>query len=151
MSQTPDHDQTAWPASTEGATADQMILHSIRQGAIEHDIALAWMRHADLVESGTPESHRRNAKFAHGVGHFIANTQVALLLHEIQKRDKDLADELARLTFEVTEDGGTLGELSWEWLDARGVDADAFFEWAKTIATDSFAFTELGTETKESN
>tara|TARA_R110002051_G_scaffold1853_2_gene10175 strand:- start:8484 stop:8939 length:456 start_codon:yes stop_codon:yes gene_type:complete len=130
--------QTDWPKNTEMATADQMIRHSIRAGAIDHDVALLWMRDSDRFEHGTVENVRSISNFAFGVGSFIANTQVALLLHEIQKRDGELADTLARLVFDLTEDGGVLGELSWEWLDARGVDADGLFAWSKTVAQGVF-------------
>lgn len=138
--------QTSWPKNAEMATADQMIRHSIRVGALDYDVALLWMRNADRFERGSAESVRSNGNFAREVGNFIANTQVAFLLHEIQKRDVDLADTLARLAFDLTEDGGVLGELSWEWLDARGVDADEFFAWSKTVAQEIFEIQEPNEE-----
>ena len=134
--------ETDWPSNADQATADQMVRNSARQGAIEHETALLWMKHAGRVEMGTDERRRRNHHFVTGLGSFIANAQVALLLVEVQKRDSALADELARLAWDLTEDGGVLAELSWEWLHDRGVDADSFYDWARSVAVERFAIEE---------
>lgn len=132
-------DQTSWPDSEEEAIADAMILHALRVAAIADAEGERWMRWADLAGRGTDELRRRNDRWIDHVQSLIANSQVAALLVEVQKHDPKRADELARLIWDLTEDGGVFLELGWDWANARGVDAEQLYAWASKVGGAAFA------------
>lgn len=129
---------TEWPEAGEDATADALILCSARQATANHALGIEWLHRADDVDRDTPagdgERRRRNRLGFDHLGQFVTDSQVAYLLATIQKTDRALADDLARRLWDATEDGGLFGELGWEWLQNRGIDANEAWKIAQASA-----------------
>ena len=127
-------EQTKWPESGEEATADRLIVHGAR-------IAMALDAESHELYTAVPWGHPGTEPYRTAVRRYmdslvsmIAQAQVTIALREIQKHSRDQADEIARLLWELTEDGGALHEIMWDVLNERGVDAQASWDHAKEIA-----------------
>ncbi|WP_353809140.1 hypothetical protein [Agromyces sp. SYSU T00194] len=127
--------KTDWPKRDEDATADAMILHGAR-------LTIAWqaethqlMTRAFAVDRESAEYKPAMRRYVDAVQAMLAEAQVVVALVQVQRRSPELADEIARELYSMTEDGGVVGELMWEYLDARGVDADAAFSIIEELTT----------------
>jgi hypothetical protein len=122
---------TKWPETEDAATADALILHGAR-------ITVAWqernakaMREVYAFDREDPDRKPAMRNYIDGVTAMIAEGQLVISLVEVQKRSREQADELAKHLWGITEDGGALGELMWQYLDERGVDAETVFQAAR--------------------
>lgn len=120
-------EQTKWPEREEDATADALVRHGARIAVAVQATADELMHEAFALDRESPEYKPAMRRYLDAVSGFIAEAQVVVALVETQKRSPEAADSLARLLWELTEDGGVLHELMYDYLAARGVDADAVF------------------------
>lgn len=122
---------TDWPEREEEATADALILHGARIAValqVETDRRFeAWSG----AERGTDEHKIALKAYLDSMSGMIAEAQVVIALVQVQKRDREQADVLARVLYELTEDGGVLPELMWDYLTERGIDAQSVWDAAK--------------------
>lgn len=125
MTDTPILDQIKWPQRADEVSADALIKHSAMVSMVisrENDdrrrVALR-LRREDPARKGALR------EWVQGLAGEVAEAQVAILLDEVQKLSRDAADELAKLLWRHTEDGGVLYELMFDLLDERGVDSEA--------------------------
>lgn len=121
-------ESTKWPESEEAATADAMILHGARLAAAWSADSRELMTKAYAFDKDAPERKPALRAYMDALVAMIAEAQVVDLLVQVQADDATAADVLARRLWDLTEDGGVLMELMWEYIDARGVDADAVFD-----------------------
>lgn len=124
-------EQTKWPERVEDATADALIRHGARIAVAVQAQADDLMHEAFAIDRESPEYKPAMRRYLDAISAFIAEAQAVVALAEVQKRSPEAGDELARLMWELTEDGGVLHELMYDYLAGRGVDADAVFEWAR--------------------
>lgn len=124
-------ESTQWPSTEAGATADALIVHGAR-------LAVSWsaqshelMVKAYALDKESPERAPALRAYMDALIAMIAEAQVVDLLVQVQKLDGNIADDLASRLWGITEDGGVLTEFMWEYLDERGVDADAVFEFTR--------------------
>lgn len=119
---------TGWPEREENATAETLIKYFARIAlarSVEHQrTSRAYFR----AERDTLEHTEALREYLESTTTIIGVQQVAVLLVEAQKRDRDLADDLARTLWAYTEDGGLLSELMWDYLSDRGIDPQAVWD-----------------------
>lgn len=128
-------ESTQWPSNLDGVTADALIVHGAR-------LAVSWsyqshelMRIAFATDKEAPEYKPAMRAYMDALVGMIAEAQVVDLLVQVQKENPSQAEELAQRIWQITEDGGVLTEFMWEYLVARGVDADAVFAVAEREAS----------------
>ncbi|MCS4278037.1 hypothetical protein M2390_003260 [Mycetocola sp. BIGb0189] len=116
---------TAWPENESEVSADALIKHAAR-------LVLDTSARADLmmpaVYPKVGEATRDQAAYTRWVQAITAEVsaaQVAVLLGEVQKHSPELADDLARKLWDFAQEPSLLYEMAWEYLDARGVDAES--------------------------
>ncbi|MCS4278034.1 hypothetical protein M2390_003257 [Mycetocola sp. BIGb0189] len=116
---------TAWPENESEVSADALIKHAARL-VLDTSARAGLLMTAAYPKVG--EATRDPAAFAqwgYAINAEISVAQVAVLLVEVQKHSPKLADDLARKLWDFTQEHGLLYELAWEYLDARGVDAES--------------------------
>lgn len=124
-------EKTDWPKTEDGATADALILHGARVSMAMRAATDARFSAWSSSEKGTDEYTATLKEYLDSMSAMIAESQVVIALVEVQKRDTAEADALARRLYDLTEDGGVLQELMWDYLSARGVDAQAVWDAAE--------------------
>jgi hypothetical protein len=127
-------EQTVWPSRGEDATADALIVHAARLAVAMSAESHELMTKAFALDRDDPDRKPALRAYMDQVVSMVAQAQVADLLVAVQNDDRALADTLAHRIWSVTEDGGVITELMWEYLDDRGIDADAVFELAERDA-----------------
>lgn len=132
-------DATQWPKTEEDATADALIVHGARLALAMRAKTDVLMHEAFAFERDSPEGKAALRAYMDAITSMIAEAQLVLALVEVQKASREQADALARLLWELTEDGGVLPELMWDALTARGIDADAVWALADKSAAPSSA------------
>ncbi|MBW9118869.1 hypothetical protein JNB63_02055 [Microbacterium trichothecenolyticum] len=127
-------ERTQWPIRPEDVTADALIIHGARlaMGWSANSHELAEVAFAQDRESPTYKPAMR--AYLDAITGMIAEAQVVIALVDVQKRSPEQAEELARKLWECTEDGGALHELMFDYLDDRGLDAQAIWEEIETLA-----------------
>jgi hypothetical protein len=125
---------TPWPESEENATADAMIVHAAAGALAESARAEVAYREYAAKTAGTPAAREAARRWMSMLAQMIASTQIATALVETQKVDRGRADALAALLWVLTEDGGAIHELPWEYLEARGIDPQVIVEEANAAA-----------------
>lgn len=124
MTDTPILDQIKWPETEQDATADALVKHGAMVAMVMSRENHDRMRAAYKYSKDDPERAGALREWVQGLAGEIAEAQVAVLLNTIQTDAPDRADELARMLWRYTEDGGLLYELMFDLLDARGIDAE---------------------------
>lgn len=127
-------DATDWPKYTEDATADALILHSARVSMAIRAKADVLMGEAFDLPKDDPQWRPAMRAYMDAATAMIAESSVAILLHKVQRHSREQADALARILWELTEDGGVLPELMYDYLTERGIDADAVWAAAEEDA-----------------
>lgn len=131
-------DATQWPKTEEDATADALIVHGARLALAMRAKTDVLMREAFSIDRDSPEYKTAISAYIDSITSMIAEAQIVLALVEVQKASREQADALARLLWDLTEDGGVLPKLMWDALSARGIDADAVWALAdKSAAPES--------------
>lgn len=120
---------TEWPQCEEDATADALIVHGARLAVTMRASTDLLMRKAFDTDKESPEYRPAMSAYIDGLTSMIAESQVVIALVELQKESRERADHIARRLWDLTEDGGVLPELMWEYLTDRGIDAEAI--WAR--------------------
>lgn len=128
-------DATEWPTTADLATADAMIVHGARLAmTMQADTDILSKRYFRMDRSDP--GHRDAARaYMQSVVHMIAEAQVTIAIAKVQEKDRAAADELARTLWIYTEDGGLLHELMFDYLQDRGVDAQAMWDLAERSAS----------------
>lgn len=122
---------TEWPGRVEDVTADALITHGAR-------LALAWeaetrplSRRVFKMAKDDPERPEAMRRYLDATTAMIAEAQVTAALVAIQEVSREQANEVARRLWYMTEDGGLLSELMFDYLDARGVSSEAVWDAAQ--------------------
>lgn len=114
-----------WPDDRAEATADRLIACAAT-GTIDldhrHDALYAAVPWGDKE---APEYGAAIRRWAEAISATVSRAQFAALLVTMQKRDRAAADEAAQLIWDMTDDGGWLIEIMWDYLNERGYDAEA--------------------------
>lgn len=127
-------DQTDWPKRREDATADALIVHSARLSLAAYAEAHKLSTPAFELPSDSPEYKPAMAAYLDALSTALVESQLAAALVLVQKRSPEEADLLASALYEYTEDGGILTELMFDYLNERGIDADAVWAAAEESA-----------------
>jgi len=126
--------QTSWPNTQEEATADRLILHGARvamaMAAVTDQLSERWFS----LDKSDPEYVPARSRYLDAVSGQIAESQIVVALASLQQWSRDEADKMAARLWELTEDGGVLPELMWDYLTERGVDAEALWTAAQAEA-----------------
>lgn len=121
-------EQTAWPDDGSAATADAMIRYFARRAAISNGIADASMHVYFSLNKGDAAHDETGRDWVAKVDAFVTKASIAALLVLVQKRDRGMADALASELYDLIDAGDVWGELGWDWLTERGVDAKAVYD-----------------------
>lgn len=114
-----------WPENRDEATADRLIACAAT-GTLELD-----HRHDALYDAvpwgdkEAPEYGPAIRRWADAISATVSRAQFAALLVTMQSQDRAVADAAAQLIWDMTDDGGWLIEIMWDYLNARGYDAEA--------------------------
>lgn len=126
---------TEWPTREESATADALIVHGARLAIAMHASNDVLMRKAFDLDRESPEYKPAMRAYVDGITSMIAEAQVVIALVQVQKTSREQADDVARMLWELTEDGGVLPELMFDYLTDRRIDANAMWALADKDAT----------------
>ncbi len=135
-----EHDEKMkWPETEEAATADALITHGAR-------LAMSWSaekgplsRRAFSLAKDDPERPTALRKYLDAVSAMIAEAQVVAALVAVQKVSREQADELARHLWLITEDGGLVHELMFDYLDERGIPSEEVWNDVEALVQDQLA------------
>lgn len=112
--------------------ADQVLRAGRPRRGVEHErTSRAYFR----AERDTPEREEALRAYLESLTAIIGVQQVAVLIVESQRQDRERGDDLARTLWAYTEDGGLLSELMWDYLSDRGVDPQAVWDAESTDST----------------
>lgn len=124
-----------WPENEADATADRMIACAAAGTLDLHAEAHPLYREVPWDDKESPERTPAIRRWARALGYAVSLSQFAALLATMQEKSPEAADEAARLIWQMTEDGGWLFEIMFDYLNARGYDAQAIQEQAEKDAT----------------
>lgn len=125
-------DATQWPAREADVTADALIVHGARLTIAMQANDERLMRDAFALDRESPDYKPAMRAYMDAVTGMIAEAQVVLALIAVQEdHGREAADAIALRLWEITEDGGVIGELMWGALDDRKINAEAVFELAR--------------------
>lgn len=125
-----------WPETEAEATADRMIACAAA-GTLElHAEADPLYRAVPWDDKESAERGPAIRRWARALAHSVSRGQTAALLVAMQEKSPEAADDAARLIWRMTEDGGWLFEIMWDYLNARGYDAQAIWDQAEKDVAD---------------
>lgn len=125
-----------WPENEVDATADRMIACAAAATLALHEEANPLYHAVPWDDKESPERTPAIRAWARALAHAISRGQFAALLATMQEKSPEAADDAARLIWRMTEDGGWLFEIMFDYLNARGYDAQAIQEQAEKDATE---------------
>lgn len=102
--------------NADPVTAEGLVRHFLVSAQAEN--ARGWALPSG--EPGSPEAETWQVS----VRRYVDRWAIAALLVRLIEHAPDRADAVAADLVDAMDDGGSMGEWLWEWLNGRGIDPD---------------------------